>query len=228
MDELIVHGVSGMKSSFKPLSDKELDWLDNFLLARIDENANIRNKDEGVLDVSELDGLFTAIVSGPEMIQPAQWLPQVWGDFEPEWNKEEEFETVMSLMIRHMNDIAATLMEQPQNFEPMFLERITDDKSCTIVDEWCEGFMRGVLLAAEQWHMDEINMEILLVPMKAFVGEQAKRTHANFSQVEIKNIQNAICQSAREVYAYWLAGRQDKVSTCVPIKCGSARKYWLH
>ena len=170
------------------------------------------------------------------MIQPAQWLPQVWGDFEPEWNKDEEFETVMSLMIRHMNDIAATLMEQPQNFEPMFLQRIIDDKSCTIVDEWCEGFMRGVLLAAGQWHMDEINMEILLVPMKAFVGEQAKRTHANFSRPEINNIQNAICQSAREVYAYWLACRQDEASSSVPIKCskpyvfhhgpcGSAKKY---
>jgi len=139
-----------MKNSFKPLSDKELDWLDNFLLERIDEDADTRNKDAGVLDVSELDGLFTAIVSGPEMIQPSQWLPQVWGDFEPEWNKEEGFETVLSLMIRHMNGIAATLMEQPQNFEPMFLERIVDDKTCTIVDEWCEGFMRGVLLASEE------------------------------------------------------------------------------
>ena len=227
-----------MKNSFKPLSDKELDWLDDFLLERIDEDADTRNKDEGVLDVSELDGLFTAIVSGPEMIQPSQWLPLVWGDFEPEWNKEVEFETVLSLMIRHMNGIAATLMEQPQDFEPMFLEWIINDKTYTIVDEWCEGFMRGVLLAAEQWHMDDMNMEILLVPMKAFVGEQAKRTYANFSQPEIKNIQNAICPNAREVYAYWLACRQDEVFASAQIKrtepclarndpcpCGSGKKY---
>ena len=227
-----------MKNSFNSLTDKELDWLDNFLLERIDEDTDTRNKDEGVLDVSKLDGLFTAIVSGPEIIQPDQWLPQVWGDFEPEWNKEEEFEAVMSLMVRHMNGIAATLMEKPQNFEPVFLERIIDDKTCTVVDEWCEGFMRGVLLAAEQWHMDDINLEILLVPMKAFVGEQAMRTHANFNQLEIENIQNAICPNARAVYDYWLACRQHEVFASAPIKrtepclgrndlcsCGSGMKY---
>lgn len=227
-----------MKNRFKSLSDKELDWLDNFLLGRIEKNADTRDKDAGVLDVSELDGLFTAIVSGPQIIQPAQWLPQIWGDFEPVWKQEEEFETVLSLMVRHMYGIAATLMEQPQAFEPMFLERMVDNKSCTIVEEWCEGFMSGVLLAAEQWHMDEIDMEILLVPMKAFVGEQAKRTHACFSQPEIKNIQNAICQNVRDVYAYWLGYRQSEMPFFAPIKpvepcpghndpclCGSGRKY---
>ena len=227
-----------MRHSFKPLSNKELDWLDNFLLGRIEKNIDTGDKDEGVLDVSELDGLFTAIVTGPEIIQPAQWLAQIWGDFEPEWNQGVEFDRVLSLMVRHMNGIAATLMVQPQDFEPMFLQRIINDKSCTIVDEWCEGFMRGVLLAAEQWHMNEIKMEILLAPMKAFVGEEAKRTHAHFSQPEIENIQHAICQNARDVYAYWLAYRQGEVSFFSSMKpaepcpgrndvcfCGSGRKY---
>jgi uncharacterized protein len=238
MDEHYVRRISGMKNIFKPLSDNELDWLDHFLLQRIDEYAGARNKDEGILNVSELDGLFTAIVSGPEMIRSAHWLPQVWGDFEPEWSREEEFETVLSLMLRHMNSIAATLMVQPQNFEPMFIESVIDDQGCTVVEKWCEGFMRGVLLAAEQWHMDDMNIEILLVPIKAFAGKQAVRTRANFSKSEIENIQNAICLNAREVFNYWLTCRQDAVSTVesinhiepcrlhnAPCSCSRGEKY---
>lgn len=36
-----------MKDFFEPLSDDELDWLDSFLLYRIDEGADFEGKDEG-------------------------------------------------------------------------------------------------------------------------------------------------------------------------------------
>ena len=44
------------------MNDEDLDYLDDFLLYRIDENTDTQGKDEGVLDLSELDGLLTAIV----------------------------------------------------------------------------------------------------------------------------------------------------------------------
>jgi hypothetical protein len=39
-----------------PLSDEELERLQTILLDRVDEEAVTDSKDEGVLDVSELDG----------------------------------------------------------------------------------------------------------------------------------------------------------------------------
>ena len=54
-----------MADQFTPLNEEEFDYLDDLLLERIDDDADTRDKDEGVLDISELDGLFTAIVSGP-------------------------------------------------------------------------------------------------------------------------------------------------------------------
>jgi len=45
-----------------PLTDEECDLLDRFRLERIDEEAD-------TLDISELDGLFTALVSGPIIAQ---------------------------------------------------------------------------------------------------------------------------------------------------------------
>ena len=89
-----------MQDLITPLSDEEYQRLDRFLLERIDEDADATDKDEGVLDVSELDGLFTAIVSGPVPVMPSQWLPAVWGDFEPVWEDEKALQEILSLMLR--------------------------------------------------------------------------------------------------------------------------------
>lgn len=55
------------------------------------------------------------------MIPPSQWIAVVWGDFEPEWKNEKMFESVFSLLMRHMNSIAVHLMNEPVSFEPLFL-----------------------------------------------------------------------------------------------------------
>jgi len=79
-----------MNDLFTILSDDELAKLDQFLLYRVDEDAVTQGQDEGILNISTLDGFFTAIVSGPKMIPPSQWLPAVWGDCEPTWDSELE------------------------------------------------------------------------------------------------------------------------------------------
>lgn len=223
-----------------PLNDDELDWLDAFLLDRIDEDAVYEDdlqKDEGVLDISALDGFFTALVSGPEVIVPSRWLPAVWGDYEPEWKNQKEFETVFSLLIRHMNGIAATLMEQREDFEPLFLERVVEGKTCTIVDEWCEGYVRGMKLAEEAWGSGGLEMRVLLMPILAFTGETDWKAH-DLTDVEIKNLHVAITRNVREIHAYWLARRETEGPSQQPVRhsvptvgrndpcpCGSGKKY---
>jgi len=225
------------KDIFTRLSGDEIDFLDQFLLYRIDEDAETEGQDEGVLGIAELDGLFTAIVSAPDMISPSQWLPAVWGDFEPVWDNEKIFEIIFTLLMRHMNDIAATLMEHPEDFEPIFLEREVDGKTCTIVDEWCEGYRRGMSLAAKRWDAGGPEMAILLTPILAFTGETDWRGH-DFSGDEVENIQNAIAPNVREIHAYWLARREENEFSSQPVRrseprvgrnepcpCGSGKKY---
>ncbi len=226
------------------LNDEELELLDGFLLDRVADDADTEGKDEGILDISELDGFFTAIVSGPVMIPPSRWLPAVWGDFEPEWERAEDFEAVVLLMIRQMNGISVTLMEQPGDFEPLFLEHTLEGKTYTIVDDWCEGYMRGVALAADLWATGGLKMDTLLMPIRAFTSETDWRAHELSSDVKIDNIRNAITPNVREIHAYWLARRMGHASAPVtarrsqtsfgrndPCPCGSGKqfkKYCLH
>ncbi len=46
-----------MNDMFELLDEDELGWLDDFLLLRIDEDTDTKGKDEGVLNLAELDGV---------------------------------------------------------------------------------------------------------------------------------------------------------------------------
>ena len=56
----------------EPLTDTELDDLEGFLASDA--------VPEDCMDLEMLDGFLAAIVSGPESVQPSEWLPQVWSD----------------------------------------------------------------------------------------------------------------------------------------------------
>ena len=226
-----------MTNKLNPPTETELDWLDEFLLNRIDEDLDIGDRDEGIYDLSTLDGFFTAVVSGPELIPPALWIPSVWGDFEPEWESQQEAEQVLTLLIRYMNSVSAFLMKDPKNFEPLFMERDVDGEIFAIVDEWCEGYMRGANLIATQWQMESADMQMLLAPIKAFTMDEEDDV-MHLTDLEIQHLQKSITPNVRTIHSYWLekrlappsinspfshteprAGRND------PCPCGSGKKY---
>lgn len=221
----------------QPLSDAELDRLDRFLLERIDEEAETEDQDEGVIDLSTLDGMFTALVSSPVMIPPSQWLPAVWGDFEPVWDEMEDFQEIFSLLVRHMNAIVGILTNEPEAFEPLFLGREAEGKSWLIVDEWCEGYVRGVSLAGAAWAAGGEEVKMLLAPILAFTEQTDWAGHEHEGE-DLKRIQQTIAPNARALHAYWLSRRQAPASAFQPLRhseprigrndpcpCGSGKKY---
>jgi uncharacterized protein len=134
-----------------PLNESELEWLDDILTKY--------NTDHAILDVAELDGLLTAVLSSPQEIEPAQWLVAVWGgaDYVPRWASEKEMTRFMNLAFQHMADTAERLNEFPEQFEPLFGLREVDGSELTIVEEWCFGYMRGVALSDWSTLPDSLN-----------------------------------------------------------------------
>ncbi len=221
-----------MNDIFNPLSEEETDYLEQFLVTRGGENY-IEGKDEGVLVISELDGFLTAVVSGPAMILPSQWLPAVWADFEPKWENEKEFEKIFSLIVRHMNGITGMLIEQPEEFEPIFMAHEAKGKTHTLVDEWCEGYRRGVELLGDAWEAGGTEMEILLTPILAFTEAGDWQGHVAERNGK-ENIKQSIAPNVRKIHAFWLARRENtaplhrtepRVGRNDPCPCGSGKKY---
>jgi len=225
-----------MSDLTEPLNEEEIEWLEAFLLGRFYQEADYQDMDEGILCISDLDGLLTAVVSGPVMVPPSVWIPAIWGDVEPQWQNEQQVQQVMGLLMRHMNGIAGMLVEQPEDFEPMFEERLFDDKVVTIVDEWCEGYMRGVGLAGGDWELDSEEIMRLLKPIAAFT-EGTDWVGHNLERQEMELLQEQIAPSVRALHAYWLDRRSEgaqnapvrhdgpKVGRNDPCPCGSGKKY---
>ena len=135
----------------EPLSDAELDEMESFL------GSDAVPQD--CMDLEMLDGYLTAIVSGPEAIQPSEWLPQVWSDGGRTANAafadSEQAQKIMGLMLRHMVGIQRTLTEAPTRFRPLLY--MPDEKAKKAerappeATAWCEGYMAGVKLRDDEW-----------------------------------------------------------------------------
>jgi uncharacterized protein len=135
----------------EPLSDAELDEMESFL------GSDAVPQD--CMDLEMLDGYLTAIVSGPEAIQPSEWLPQVWSEggrtASPAFTGSEQAQRIMGLMMRHLVGIQRTLTEAPTRFRPLLY--MPDEKAKKAerappeATAWCEGYMAGVKLRDDQW-----------------------------------------------------------------------------
>ncbi|MEP7180740.1 MAG: YecA family protein [Betaproteobacteria bacterium] len=136
----------------EPLTDAELDEMEAFL------GSDAVPQD--CMDLEMLDGYLTAIVSGPEAIQPSEWLPQVWSEggrtASPAFTGSEQAQRIMGLMMRHQVGIQRTLIEAPTRFHPLLY--MTDEVKAKKAERappeataWCEGYMAGVKLREDPW-----------------------------------------------------------------------------
>jgi uncharacterized protein len=128
-----------------PLNESEVEWLDDILSKYAVEGT--------IMDVAELDGLLTAILSGPTEIEPAQWLIAIWGgaDNVPRWANDRERDRFVNLTLQQMSDIAERLSDYPDQFEPMFGSREEEGQelrllksgASAICAEWIERLVRA-------------------------------------------------------------------------------------
>ena len=107
--------MSDVRALDEPLTDAELDELEAFLASDA--------VPQDCMDLEMLDGYLTAVASGPESIQPSEWLPGVWSEggrsASPAYGSSEQAQRVMGLMLRHMVGIERTLAESPTRFRPL-------------------------------------------------------------------------------------------------------------
>jgi uncharacterized protein len=72
-----------------PLSEAELDRLSDFL-------GSLTNSD--AMDLETLDGFLCAIIAGPEMVMPSEYLPVIWGGELPDENAFASMEEANSIL----------------------------------------------------------------------------------------------------------------------------------
>jgi uncharacterized protein len=226
-----------------PLSNKEIAELDKFLL---DEES----LDEA-MDVCTLDGFLCAVLSGPKLIVPSEWMRWVWdmkgGKQAPEFKNERQARRIIELLMRHANDIALSLSPGSGNYEPLFSEHRVEQKIFTIIDEWCCGYVKGMSIDAKGWEpLREAHPE-WLEPIELYGTKEGwdrlKTLVDNHPDTDARHQQwvDRIAPAAKQIHAYWLARRAAETETIRsrqrpirkaalpgrndPCPCGSGRKF---
>ena len=104
---------------------------------------------------AETRGFVTAMAAAPHLINPAEWLPYLWGDNEePPFEDGAQFEQYAHLIVELWNKTRESLLEGswqwPDGYE-------LDEKD--IITEQARGFAAGML---DGWHVTKDDWETVM------------------------------------------------------------------
>ena len=217
----------------QPLSDKEFDELDKFLLS--DRTA------DDCMAMDSLHGYLTALTVGPEEVPLAEWLTHVWGeDAEaiPKFKNDKEYERIVALIARFMNEIAITLEVAPKEYEPLFCEHEWEGKPVLDGEAWAWGFNLGMSLRAEAWEpIETSNIAPLMRPIYLLGAEEIEEEEMVLvdNPVKCHKLTIEIEAAIPEIHKFWLPHRKSAVKTVQretpkvgrndDCSCGSGKKF---
>jgi uncharacterized protein len=227
----------GTHNMLAPLTDEELDTLNQYLL-------DLDAEESMTLDI--LDGFLHAVVIGPEMVMPSQWLPKVWGQgvgaMMPPTDDLEEANHIVGLVMRHYNSIVLDFEQQPPEPTPMWnTVQYGADGELDDAEMWAHGFVDGVLLNAAAWQPllndpqgQQWYRPIGLLGAEDFSPDQDELTR---TPTQRAGLAARIEDSLIQMHAVWLPLRKAvqerdtaqrmraKVGRNEPCPCGSGKKF---
>ncbi|MES3021313.1 MAG: UPF0149 family protein [Pseudomonadota bacterium] len=217
----------------QPLSDKEFNDLDQFLLSD-------RSPDDA-MTMDTLHGYLTAIAIGPETIMPAEWLQKVWGDeagCAPKWKNTKEEEQIINLIMRFMNEVLVTFEVAPKEFEPLFCEHEQDGETLIDAEAWCWGFWEGMELRPGSWQpIWDSELAPLMRPIYLLGADEIQEAEMTLVDNPVKGHKLAVEIEANlpAIYRFWVPLRKPAVQTIKrdepkvgrndDCPCGSGKKF---
>jgi len=219
----------------EPLTDAELDHLGQFL----------KNYKGGkAMNLEELDGFFSALIAGPEIVMPSEYLPELFGSETPEthaFSTLSEANEILGLLMRHWNDIAGTL-SKGEVYLPLLL---LDENGVERGNDWARGFIRGTRMRHDGWAelLDDDDHGGCMIPMLMLYYEHDKDPAMRPRPIGPEQREKAIESMAAGLVAAYRYFRQQvkfdasttrtpeplytssKIGRNDPCPCGSGKKY---
>ena len=215
------------------LSKQELSRLEEWLTSPIFNGK--------AMSLDKLQGFLCAVVSAPDAIPPSHWMPEVFKG-EPEHEAMERIQEFMALVMRFYNGVAITLGEnRPVEF---ILKPSPDGELGLDYQTWCEGYILGWGLSAEEWlspgnePLKKLTFPILLLS-GAFKEEAERRGRKYLPDDEYAKLQQECADTFPKVvagiYRYWHSRTKPaptkretpKVGRNEVCPCGSGQKFKL-
>ncbi len=177
------------------MNDEQLERLEDFLLAHLED---------GTMPLDVVQGYLTAILSGPQMIMPGQWLPHVLGRVD--FSSESEAREIMDLVMSLYNLTLAEL--ENGTYAPMILsmEDGYEDAPLPLPYGWCEGYIMGWNQHGESALDDMAGDEEAaqrLGPVAAFLMYEEDQLLNPPNEDEHRLAADQLANSAVALYQWW-------------------------
>jgi uncharacterized protein len=208
------------------LTKDEHDWLAGFLVSR--------QAPDSAMSFETLDGFFTALVIGPEMVPPSEYLAEIWGTDGggPAWDGTEQAEYFLSLLMKHWNAIA---LRREANAKHM--PHLEPFGAALPGEEWADGFLAGIDLRADAWQplFDDRRADQIVFSILALTSDAPDEVRERFTLGMRKTALEQLPETVQMIAAYWRDPkranprhgpvRSPKVGRNEPCPCGSGLKF---
>ncbi len=180
-----------LPAASQPLEQTDLLALDAFLHSRACGRE--------AMSLSRAHGFLTAAASGPEQLEPGEWLRLVFD--EPVFESGEQAETMLGLAMRLYHEIE-TGLRQAGRYRPV-LDFLPGAGRGVAVDAtaWCQGYFSGMSLCREQWAVQAgAALNGLLAPI-----HQLARHRGAARDEAYRRLCDSLSGSVESIYRYWRA-----------------------
>ena len=208
--------------------------FDEAARSRLMELLDAKSEAHNTMRCDEVQGFMMALLSGPDALNPTNWLPEILGE-ESLFNAKERTE-IERLVMAMAADMRMKLNEKILP-DLWFYE---DEAGNPDFYTWCNAYLYTLDIVPTDWFeaVDQEEFEDLFYPIMALGGiyddEENGEVILRLYEKELTHLASDLPHVLLDIYWYWQAiinkpqtvrREGEKVGRNDPCPCGSGKKY---
>ena len=208
--------------------------FDEAARSRLMELLDAKSEAHNTMRCDEVQGFMMALLSGPDALNPTNWLPETLGE-ESLFDAKERTE-IERLVMAMAADMRMKLNEKILP-DLWFYE---DEAGNPDFYTWCNAYLYALDIVPTDWFeaVDQEEFEDLFYPIMALGGiyddEENGEVILHLNEKELTQLESDLPHVLLDIYWYWQAiinkpqtvrREGEKVGRNDPCPCGSGKKY---
>ena len=208
--------------------------FDEAARSRLMELLDAKSEAHNTMRCDEVQGFMMALLSGPDALNPTNWLPEILGE-ESLFDAKERTE-IERLVMAMAADMRMKLNEKILP-DLWFYE---DEAGNPDFYTWCNAYLYALDIVPTDWFeaVDQEEFEDLFYPIMALGGiyddEENGEVILHLNEKELTQLESDLPHVLLDIYWYWQAiinkpqtvrREGEKVGRNDPCRCGSSKKY---
>jgi uncharacterized protein len=183
-----------MQVDHSPPSDQEFDELEAFLES---------SQPEPGLPIDAIDGMMAAMVCGPDLVKPSEWMPAVWHHTMPEYESQTQAQRILDILMKWFNSVVEDI--DAGTYQPMMAIWDVEGSSEAVEypEDWCLGFLEGMKFRSAAWETRAKNDTELMDMLRPILNAAEASDAFAQSLLVRRRVIRRISDAVLDIRDYW-------------------------